>query len=67
MTRTGDSRYTPPTTFTMHLDTWGDSILHSATASWTAYPVGRLDILSGEFSTTDLRQARSSSCTTVDM
>lgn len=44
------------TNFTLHIDTWRDSILYSATASWVAYTAGRPNIFSGRFSTTDIRR-----------
>lgn len=39
--------------FTMHIDTWGDSMLYDAVASWAAYPVDRPGVASGCFSTLD--------------
>jgi len=34
--------------FTIHLDTWADTLLCSATASWIAYPKNKAGVLSGE-------------------
>ncbi|GLA25390.1 hypothetical protein CBS147346_2907 [Aspergillus niger] len=33
--------------FDIHIDTWGDSILYSASASWIAYPADKEGIFSG--------------------
>lgn len=41
--------------FTIHIDTWGDSILYSATAGWIAYPGDRPYIFSGTANTQDVR------------
>lgn len=43
------------TSFTIHVDTWGDTVLYSATASWVAYPADKPDIFCGSFNTTDMR------------
>ncbi|KZV90877.1 zincin, partial [Exidia glandulosa HHB12029] len=43
------------TGFTLHLDTWADTKLYSATASWIAYPANRANITSGTYSITDVR------------
>lgn len=43
------------TGFKIHIDTWDDTVLRSATASWVAYTAGRTGICSGSFSTTDMR------------
>lgn len=42
------------TGFNIHIDTWGDSVLYSATASWVSYPVHKDNIFSGTFSTWDI-------------
>lgn len=49
--------YVTPTSFTLHVDTWGDSLLYFATASWVAYTAGRPNVSSGKFNTTDMRQS----------
>ena len=41
--------------FTIHIDTWGDSILYRATAGWIAYPGDRPYIFSGTANTQDVR------------
>lgn len=41
--------------FTIHLDTWGDTKLWSAGASWLAYPTHTTNIRSGSFHTNDVR------------
>lgn len=43
------------TGFTIHIDTWADTVLFSATASWIAYPADKANIFSGSFNTTDVR------------
>ncbi|KAK4163906.1 hypothetical protein QBC43DRAFT_344879 [Cladorrhinum sp. PSN259] len=43
------------TGFKLNLDTWADSTLHVATASWIAYPTGKAGVASGSFSTDDVR------------
>lgn len=43
------------TGFTMHIETWNDSELFAATASWISYPSGKEDVCSGSFSTSDVR------------
>lgn len=35
--------------FTIHIDTWGDSELHTAAASWVAYPLGKAGVFDGSF------------------
>ncbi|KAI4213869.1 MAG: hypothetical protein LQ351_003564 [Letrouitia transgressa] len=37
--------------FTIHIDTWGDSILYAGAASWIAYPADLATSLSGSFIT----------------
>ncbi|KAF8521889.1 hypothetical protein BU17DRAFT_75370 [Hysterangium stoloniferum] len=41
--------------FTIHIDTWFDSILYSATAGWIAYPASQTNIASGSVNTMDVR------------
>ncbi|KAG0641499.1 hypothetical protein HOY80DRAFT_721599 [Tuber brumale] len=41
--------------FTIHIDTWRDSILYSATAGWIAYPEDRPYVFSGIAKTQDIR------------
>lgn len=41
--------------FLIHIDTWDDTILHSAAATWIAYPTGLPGVASGRFDTTDVR------------
>lgn len=41
--------------FTLHIDTWGDSVLYFATATWVAYPADKPNVSSGKFSTLDVR------------
>lgn len=41
--------------FTLHVDTWGDSVLYGATAQWIAYPAGMAGVASGAYSTHDVR------------
>ncbi|KAF8526234.1 hypothetical protein BU17DRAFT_62219 [Hysterangium stoloniferum] len=41
--------------FSLHIDTWSDSILYSATAGWVAYPSGQTNIASGSVNTMDVR------------
>lgn len=43
------------TGFTIHIDSWSDSRLYSAMASWVAYPSDRPGVASGCFSTQDTR------------
>lgn len=43
-----------PNGFTIHIDTWGDSILYSAGAGWIAYPEDRPYVFSGTASTTEI-------------
>jgi serine/threonine protein kinase len=43
------------TGFTLHIDTWEDSILYSAGVTWIAYSADNLDIASGTFGTSDIR------------
>lgn len=41
--------------FTIHLDTWSDSVLFSATAAWIAHPSSKAGVTSGSYNTTDVR------------
>ncbi|KAG8896886.1 hypothetical protein FRC00_005112 [Tulasnella sp. 408] len=41
--------------FTMHIETWADTILYSATAGWVAYPEDKDYIFSGTANTMDVR------------
>ncbi|EJD32770.1 hypothetical protein AURDEDRAFT_77472 [Auricularia subglabra TFB-10046 SS5] len=43
--------------FTMHLDAGRDTTLFSARASWIAYPSDKADVVSGAYSTNDVRTA----------
>jgi len=43
------------TGFTIHIETWGDSILYIGTTSWIAHPANRPNITSGSFNTMDVR------------
>lgn len=43
------------TSFTIHIDTWDDTVLFSGTASWIAYPADKANIYSGSFNTIDVR------------
>lgn len=43
------------TNFIIHIDTWHDTILHSAAATWVAYPASMPRVSSGRFSTQDVR------------
>lgn len=45
------------TGFTLHIDSWGDSVLRFATATWVAYTSNKPSISSGKFSTLDARPA----------
>ncbi|KAH6888402.1 hypothetical protein B0T10DRAFT_529464 [Thelonectria olida] len=43
------------TGFTIHADSWADSILYAAGVTWLAYPADQPDVASGKFSTNDIR------------
>jgi len=43
------------TEFTLHLDTWGDTVLYLASATWIAHPANRTNIASGAYNITDVR------------
>jgi hypothetical protein len=42
--------------FDLNIDTWADTILYSAAASWVAYPKGRDGVASGRVSSSELRE-----------
>lgn len=48
------------TGFTIHIDTWDDSLLLSAAASWVAYTATKAGVASGHFSTSDIRSPKQS-------
>lgn len=41
--------------FTLHLDSWADTVLYVAAAAWIAYPSGKSGVVSGSYSTSDIR------------
>ncbi|EIN06658.1 hypothetical protein PUNSTDRAFT_115184 [Punctularia strigosozonata HHB-11173 SS5] len=41
--------------FTIHVDSWADSILYSAGVTWLAYPADQPGVTSGSFNTQDVR------------
>ena len=41
--------------FTVHIDSWGDTIMYSASMTWLAYPANQPNVDSGSFSTQDIR------------
>jgi hypothetical protein len=41
--------------FTIHADSWGDSILYRAGVTWLAYPADQPRVTSGKFNTQDVR------------
>lgn len=41
--------------FTIHIESWADSVTHSAAACWLAYPADRTDMCSGTYTTQDVR------------
>ncbi|UNI13346.1 hypothetical protein JDV02_000097 [Purpureocillium takamizusanense] len=43
------------TGFTIHADSWADSILYSAGVTWLAYPANQPGVTSGTFNTQDVR------------
>ncbi|KAM5342766.1 hypothetical protein ACJ41O_013732 [Fusarium nematophilum] len=43
------------TGFTINLDTWADTELYTATASWIAYPADKAGVMSGTYNTQDVR------------
>ncbi|KAH7264607.1 metalloprotease [Fusarium solani] len=44
-----------PSGFDLDIETWEDTKLYSATASWVAYPKGREGVVSGRVSSSELR------------
>ncbi|KAG9022986.1 hypothetical protein FRB95_013873 [Tulasnella sp. JGI-2019a] len=42
------------TGFTLHISTWDDTVLHSAEATWIAYPPSRSNITSGSYDTMEV-------------
>ncbi|KAF4992645.1 hypothetical protein FGRMN_7046 [Fusarium graminum] len=44
-----------PDGFTIHIDTWGDSIIYTATAHWIAYPSDKEGVTSGLYKASDVR------------
>lgn len=47
-----------PTSFTIHINTWSDSILFTATSSWIAYPSDKPGIFGGTFNTLNVRSRK---------
>lgn len=43
------------TGFTIHIKTWGNTELYPTIATWVAYPADKPNVLSGRFSTEDMR------------
>ena len=43
------------TGFTIHLDTWADTVLYQATAAWIAYPANKANVTSGTYNIQDVR------------
>ena len=43
------------TGFTLHLDSWADTLIYSATAAWIAYPSDKAGVVSGSYGTGDVR------------
>ena len=41
--------------FTVHIDTWADTIMYAASMTWIAYPADQPNVASGSFSTNDIR------------
>ncbi|KAM0351023.1 hypothetical protein ACHAPU_002803 [Fusarium lateritium] len=44
-----------PDGFTIHIDTWADTILYAATAHWIAYPGDKAGVTSGVYKASDVR------------
>ncbi|KAI4232926.1 MAG: hypothetical protein L6R40_007248 [Gallowayella cf. fulva] len=40
--------------FTVHIDTWGDTIMYQASMTWLAYPANQPNVASGMFGTEDI-------------
>lgn len=53
------------TNFIIHIDTWDNTILHSAAATWIAYPTGLPKVASGTFNTQDVRPLHPAQLNTV--
>lgn len=53
------------TSFIIHIDTWDDTILHSAGATWVAYPTNMPRVSSGRFDTLDVRPLHPAQLNTV--
>ncbi|KAI1797245.1 hypothetical protein LXA43DRAFT_983441 [Ganoderma leucocontextum] len=43
------------TGFTLHLDSWSNTEIYSATAAWIAYPSDKAGVVSGSYNTQDVR------------
>ncbi|KAL8766985.1 MAG: hypothetical protein Q9209_006397 [Squamulea sp. 1 TL-2023] len=43
--------------FTVHIDSWADTIMYQAAMTWLAYPADQPNVASGTFSTDDIRPA----------
>ncbi|KAI4128919.1 MAG: hypothetical protein LQ341_006628 [Variospora aurantia] len=43
--------------FTVHIDSWADTIMYQAGMTWLAYPANHPNVASGAFSTDDIRSA----------
>lgn len=55
--------------FTVHADSWANSILYSAGVTWLAYPADQPGVTSGKFNTQDVRpwnQPRAENSSTVN-
>ncbi|KAG8755618.1 hypothetical protein FRC14_003804 [Serendipita sp. 396] len=52
--------------FVIHIDTWGDSVLHMAKADWFAYPADSTDIIEGIFTVQDPNGKKRNHIGTVD-
>lgn len=46
-----------PRGFTVHIDSWDDTIMYQAAVTWLAYPADQPNVASGTFSTDDVRPA----------
>lgn len=51
--------------FIIHIDTWNDTILHAAAATWISYPTGLPGVASGRFDTSDVRRLHPPQLNTV--
>ena len=43
------------TGFTLHIDSWADTVIYSAAAAWIAHPSDKAGVISGSYSTLDVR------------